>query len=79
MSKESLYTFNAEVIEVGSGATFKVRIVDEGPMLDKVVNAQSAGKIKKNKVRILVGDRVSIEMSKYDPKRGRIVYRFKCT
>ncbi|MDO4964381.1 MAG: translation initiation factor IF-1, partial [Streptococcus gallolyticus] len=36
-----------------------------------------SGKIRKNYIRILVGDRVTVEMSPYDLTRGRITYRFK--
>ena len=39
--------------------------------------ATVSGKIRKNYIRILVGDRVTVEMSPYDLTRGRITYRFK--
>jgi translation initiation factor IF-1 len=44
---------------------------------DHVVLAQISGKMRKNRIRILVGDRVSIELSPYDLTRGRITYRYK--
>jgi translation initiation factor IF-1 len=39
--------------------------------------AAISGKMRKNRIRILVGDRVSVEMSPYDLSRGRITYRYK--
>ncbi|MBA3355028.1 MAG: translation initiation factor IF-1, partial [Pyrinomonadaceae bacterium] len=42
-----------------------------------VVLAVISGKMRKNRIRILVGDRVSVEMSPYDLTRGRITYRYK--
>ena len=41
------------------------------------IQATVSGKIRKNYIRILVGDRVTVEMSPYDLTRGRITYRFK--
>jgi translation initiation factor IF-1 len=41
------------------------------------VLAQISGKMRKNRIRILMGDRVSVEMSPYDLTRGRITYRYK--
>lgn len=81
MSKNELVTLNAEVIEVGSAATFKVKIIDSGDkwlqILGQVMHVYAAGKIKRNKVRIVVGDKVTVEASIIDLTRGRIVYRQK--
>jgi len=44
---------------------------------DHIVLARISGKMRKNRIRILVGDRVSVEMSPYDLSRGRITYRYK--
>jgi len=54
----------------------------EGTIIDKqpnahVVLAAISGKMRKHRIRILVGDRVSVEMSPYDLSRGRITYRYK--
>lgn len=43
------------------------------------VLAYLSGKMRKNYIRILLGDRVRVEMSMYDPSRGRITYRFRDT
>jgi translation initiation factor IF-1 len=44
---------------------------------EHVVLAAISGKMRKNRIRILVGDRVAVEMSPYDLSRGRITYRYK--
>ena len=49
----------------------------EGKVVETMPNAMFTGKIRKNYIRILVGDRVTVEMSPYDLTRGRITYRFK--
>ena len=53
-------------------AMFTVELEHGHPILATV-----SGKIRKNYIRILVGDRVTVEMSPYDLTRGRITYRFK--
>jgi translation initiation factor IF-1 len=61
------------IVDKQPNAFFKVQI--DGS--DHVVLAQISGKMRKNRIRILVGDRVSVEMSPYDLTRGRITYRYK--
>ena len=61
------------IIDKQPNAFFKVRL--DGS--DHVVLAQISGKMRKHRIRILTGDRVSVEMSPYDLSRGRITYRFK--
>ena len=60
------------VVEALPGTQFKVRL-DSG----HVVLAYLSGKMRKYYIRILLGDRVRVEMSPYDLSRGRIVYRHK--
>lgn len=60
------------VIETQPATTFKVRLEDGSEIL-----AHLAGKLRLNFIRILLGDRVRVELSPYDQKRGRIVYRMK--
>ena len=60
------------VIEALPSANFRVKL-DEG----KEVLCHLAGKLRMYKIKILPGDRVTVEMSPYDPNRGRIVYRGK--
>lgn len=59
------------VIESNKGQ-FKVQVSD-----NYLVLCTLSGKIRTNSVRILLGDRVKVEVSEYDPSRGRIVYRIK--
>ena len=60
------------VIEALPGTQFKVRLENDHEVL-----AYLSGKMRKYYIRILLGDRVRVEMSPYDLTRGRIVYRFK--
>lgn len=73
MSKEELIPAEGVVVDKLPNAFFKVRL--DGT--EHVVLAQISGRMRKNYIRILEGDRVSIEMSPYDLTRGRITYRYK--
>ncbi len=61
-----------EVIEVLPNLLFKVKMEDGEETL-----AHLGGKMKINRIKVLSGDRVLVERSKYDKKRGRIVFRLK--
>ncbi len=61
-----------QVIEVLPGPLFRVKLESDHEIL-----AYLAGKLRLYRVRILAGDKVIVEMSPYDDKRGRIVYRTK--
>ena len=69
--KETI-TQEGVVIETLPGATFKVKL-DE----DQEVLAHLSGRMRLNFIRVLVGDRVKVEMTPYDQTKGRIVYRGK--
>lgn len=73
MAKEDLIPAEGVVVDKLPNAFFKVKL--DGS--DHVVLAQISGKMRKNRIRILVGDRVSVELSPYDLNRGRITYRYK--
>lgn len=60
------------VLEALPSATFKVQLED-----GKTLLAYIAGKLRVNKIKVLPGDRVTVELSPYDENRGRIVYRGK--
>jgi len=60
------------VVEALPGTQFKVRLDNDHEVL-----AYLSGKMRKYYIRILLGDRVRVEVSPYDLNRGRIVYRFK--
>ena len=61
------------VIEGFPNATFRVRLLDD----NSEILAYVSGKMRINKIKILSGDKVTVELSPYDNKRGRIVYRTK--
>jgi translation initiation factor IF-1 len=74
MSKEDAIEVMAVVIEPLPNAMFRVQLdtADKHEVL-----AHVSGKMRKNFIRILPGDRVAVELSPYDLTRGRIVYRYK--
>ena len=71
--KEDLIEAAGVIVDKQPNAFFKVQINDP----EHMVLAQISGKMRKNRIRILIGDRVEIEMSPYDLTRGRITYRHK--
>ncbi len=73
LAKEDLIPAEGVVVDKLPNAFFRVRL--EGT--EHVVLAQISGKMRKNYIRILAGDRVSLELSPYDLSRGRITYRYK--
>ena len=72
MAKEELLEFEGVISELLPNATFRVRLDN-----DHEIIAHTAGKMRKNRIRVLAGDRVSVEMTPYDLTKGRITYRFK--
>ncbi|HEV8119654.1 MAG TPA: translation initiation factor IF-1 [Candidatus Polarisedimenticolia bacterium] len=72
MSKEDSIQVEARVVEPLPNAMFRVALDNNHEVL-----AHISGKMRKNFIRILTGDRVLVELSPYDLSRGRIVYRFK--
>jgi translation initiation factor IF-1 len=72
MSKDDVIEVEGTVIEPLPNAMFRVELANGHKVL-----AHVSGKIRMNFIRILPGDRVTIELSPYDLTRGRIVYRFK--
>ena len=72
MAKNSdILEFEGEIIDVMPGQMYRVRVDD----FNKEVLCYTGGKMKKNKIRLVLGDRVQIEMSPYDLEKGRITYR----
>jgi len=72
MAKEELLEFDGTVVELLPNATFRVKLENEHEII-----AHTAGKMRKNRIRVLAGDKVSVEMTPYDLTKGRITYRFK--
>ncbi len=73
MSKEEAIEVMATVLETLPNAMFMVAVDDN----KHEVLAHISGKMRKNYIRILPGDKVLVELSPYDLKRGRITYRYK--
>lgn len=72
MSKEELIEFKGSVIEKLPNAMFRV-VLENGHQ----IIGHTAGKMRKHRIRILVGDRVTVEMTPYDLTKGRIIFREK--
>jgi len=72
MAKKETIEVEGTVVESLVSATFQVELPNGHRVL-----AHASGKIRLHYIRILPGDRVLVELSPYDLKRGRITYRFK--
>jgi translation initiation factor IF-1 len=72
LSKEEAIELEAIVVEALPNAVFRVELENKHQVL-----AHISGKMRKNFIRILPGDRVLVEVTPYDLSRGRIIYRFK--
>ncbi len=70
MAKEELIEMNGLVDEVLPDSRFRVTLENGHKLI-----AYSAGKMKKNHIRIIAGDKVSLELSPYDLSKGRITFR----
>jgi translation initiation factor IF-1 len=70
MSKEDMIEFSGQVVELLPNAMFKVKLDNEHMVL-----AHTSGKMRKNRIRVLAGDRVNVEMTPYDLTKGRITFR----
>ena len=72
MSKQDIIKQDGIIEEALSNAMFRVRLENDHQIL-----ATMSGKMRMHYIRILPGDKVSVEMSPYDLSRGRIIYRYK--
>lgn len=72
MSRDDLIKVEGKVSDLTGGGNYVIQL-DNGV----VINARLSGKIKKFKIRILVGDRVTVGVSPYDPTHGLIIHRGK--
>ena len=70
MAKEDNIELEGLVIETMPNTTFKVKLEN-----DHIITAHISGKMRKNYIRILTGDKVKVEMSPYDLTKGRITFR----
>ena len=72
MPKEGTIEFQGVVLELLPNAMFKVKLENDHDIL-----AHSSGKMRKNRIRVLAGDKVTVEMTPYDLTKGRITFRWK--
>jgi translation initiation factor IF-1 len=72
MAKEETLEVPGTVVELLPNATFRVQLESGHEII-----AHTAGKMRKNRIRVLAGDKVQVEMTPYDLTKGRITYRFK--
>ena len=72
MAKEELIEFNGVVVELLPNAMFRVKLDNNHEVI-----AHTSGKMRKNRIRILAGDKVTVEMTPYDLTKARIKLRLK--
>ena len=72
MGKEDLLEFEGVVDEILPNAMFRVTLENQHEIL-----AHTAGRMRKHRIRVLAGDKVTVEMTPYDLTKGRIIYRHK--
>ena len=72
MPKDDVIEFEGTVVEALPNATIKVKLPN-----DMIVTAHISGKLRMNYIKILPGDKVTVEMSPYDLTKGRITWRSK--
>ncbi len=71
MAKQDLLEFKGKVTELLPNAMFRVQLENNHQVL-----AHTAGKLKKNRIRVLAGDLVIVEVTPYDLTKGRIIFRY---
>ena len=71
MTKEGSIEFEGVVTELLPNAMFRVKLDNNHEVL-----AHTSGKMRKNRIRVLAGDKVTVEMTPYDLTKGRITFRF---
>ena len=74
MAKEEVLEFPGVVTELLPNATFRVKLENEHEII-----AHTAGRMRKNRIRVLAGDKVGVEMTQYDLDKARINFRHKDT
>ena len=71
MSKEESIEVEGTILEPLPNAMFRVQLEN-----NHIVTAHTAGKLRKNRIRVLQGDNVTVEVTPYDLTKGRIIFRF---
>jgi len=72
LPKDDVVEFDGQVIEALPNATFKVKLTN-----GHIVTASISGRLRLNSIKVLVGDKVHVEVSIYDLSKGRITWRSK--
>ncbi|MGY9025725.1 MAG: translation initiation factor IF-1 [Candidatus Pelagibacterales bacterium] len=72
MSKEEILEFKGKVSDILPNAMFKVELENGHTVL-----AHTAGRMRKNRIRVLAGDEVLVQVTPYDLTKGRITFRYK--
>lgn len=72
MAKEDVLEMEGEVVDTLPNTTFRVRLEN-----GHIVTAHISGKMRKHYIRILTGDKVTVQLTPYDLTKGRITYRAK--
>ena len=72
MAKEDVLEYEGVVLEILPNAMFKVKL-DNG----HIINGTLSGKMRKNNIKVILHDRVKIEITPYDVTKGRITFRYK--
>ena len=70
MSKDGLLEFEGKILQVLPNQIFKVELENK-----HIVTCYTGGRLRKNKIRMIMGDSVRVEMTPYDVSKGRITYR----
>ena len=73
MAKQDTLEFKGKVIDLLPNAMFRVQLEKN----DHIITAHTAGKLRKNRIRVLQGDNVTVEVTPYDLTKGRITFRYK--
>ena len=72
MTKEELIEFEGLIVELLPNATFRIKLTN-----GHEITGYTSGKMRKNRIRILAGDKVTVEMTPYDLTQGRVTHRHK--
>lgn len=73
MAKDDLIQLEGKIIDAQAGGVYKVQLDAN----NKIITARLCGKMRKFNIRVVVGDRVTVGVSPYDPTHGLIMYRLK--
>lgn len=72
MAKDDLAQLEGHVVDAGAGGIYKVKLENE-----MEISAKLCGKMRRFNIRVVVGDKVTVGVSPYDPTHGLIMYRHK--